>query len=44
LIRKDLERGLGLYALGELAIESVGKRPDTRYGMKMDKTKIRITF
>ena len=34
----------GLYALGDLAIESVGKRPDTRYGIKMDKTKIRITF
>jgi CRISPR-associated protein Csx14 len=43
-IRKDLERGFGLYALGDLAIESVGKRPDTGYGIKMDKTKIRIIF
>ena len=43
-IRKDLERGFGLYALSEVAIESVGKRPDTRYGIKMDKAKIRIIF
>ena len=43
-IRKDLERGFGLYALGELAIEPVGKKPDTRYGINMDKEKIRIIF
>ena len=43
-IRQDLERGFGLYALAELAIESVGKKPDTRYGIGMDKSKIRITF
>ncbi|MBW1741510.1 MAG: TIGR02584 family CRISPR-associated protein [Deltaproteobacteria bacterium] len=43
-IRKDLERGFGLLALAELAIESVGKRPDTRYGIKMDKGKIRVIF
>ncbi|NVM21960.1 MAG: TIGR02584 family CRISPR-associated protein [Desulfobacterales bacterium] len=43
-IRKDLEKGFGLYALGELAIESVGKKPDTRYGINMDKEKIRIIF
>lgn len=43
-IRKDLERGFGLYALTDLAIESVGKRPDTRYGINIDKEKIRIIF
>ncbi|MBW2039914.1 MAG: TIGR02584 family CRISPR-associated protein [Deltaproteobacteria bacterium] len=43
-IRKDLERGFGLYAHGELAIDSVGTRPDTRYGIRIDKDRIRITF
>lgn len=43
-IRKDLERGFGLYALADLAIESVGRKPDTRYGIKMDKDRIRIVF
>jgi len=41
-IRKDLEKGFGLYALPELAIDSVGKRPDTRYGIKIDRKKIYI--
>jgi CRISPR-associated protein Csx14 len=43
-IRQDLERGFGLYALPELVIESVGKRPDTRYGIKIEKERIRILF
>ncbi len=43
-IKRDLERGFGLYAHGELAIDSVGTRPDTRYGIKIDKDRIRITF
>lgn len=43
-IRQDLERGFGLYALADLAIEATGKKPDTRYGIKMDKGKIRIIF
>ena len=41
-IRKDLERRFGLYALPELSIESVGKRPDTKYGIQIEKEKIRI--
>jgi CRISPR-associated protein Csx14 len=43
-IRKDLEKGFGLYAVSELAIESAGQRPDTTYGIKIDKEKIRIIF
>jgi CRISPR-associated protein Csx14 len=43
-IRKDLERGFGLYALPELAIESVGRRPDTRYGLKIERERIRIVL
>ncbi|HPD60526.1 MAG TPA: hypothetical protein PKV48_02030 [Thermodesulfobacteriota bacterium] len=41
-IRKDLERGFGLYPVSELAIESSGKKPDTRYGIKIDKERMRI--
>lgn len=41
-IRKDIEKGLGLYAVRELAIESVGKKPDTRYGIRIDREKIKI--
>jgi len=43
-IRDDLKKGFGLYAVPELAIESVGNRPDTRYGIKIDRDRIRITF
>jgi len=41
-IKDDLRKGFGLYALPELEIVSAGKRPDTTYGMKIDKTKIRV--
>jgi len=43
-ILRDLERGFGIYAVSELAIESVGKKPDTRYGIKIDKQKIHVLF
>lgn len=43
-IRKDIETGFGLHALSDLAIESIGKRPDTRYGLKIDRNRIRIIF
>jgi CRISPR-associated protein Csx14 len=43
-IRKDLEKGFGLQALPELKIESVGKKPDTRYGIRIDREKIRLIF
>jgi CRISPR-associated protein Csx14 len=43
-IRKDIETGFGLYAIHDLAIESTGKRPDTKYGIKIDRDKIRVIF
>ncbi len=43
-IRKDIESGFGLYALSDLAIESAGKRPDTKYGINIDRDKIRVIF
>ncbi|MEW6614997.1 MAG: CRISPR-associated ring nuclease Csm6 [Thermodesulfobacteriota bacterium] len=41
-IREDLQKGFGLYALPEIAIESVGKKGETRYGIGIDRDKIRI--
>lgn len=41
-IRGDLQRGFGLYALPEIAIESVGKKGGTRYGLSIDRERIRI--
>ena len=41
-IRKNLGKGFGLHAVSELVIESVGRRSDTRYGVKIEKEKIRI--
>ncbi|NQU02984.1 MAG: TIGR02584 family CRISPR-associated protein, partial [Syntrophaceae bacterium] len=38
----DLRKGFGLYTLPELEIESVGKRPDTRYGLRIGRSKIRV--
>lgn len=43
-IGKDLAKGLGLYATYDLAIEPSGKRPDTRYGLRLDKSRIKIIF
>ena len=43
-IRKDIETGFGLYAIHDLAIESTGKRPDTKYGIKIDRDRIRIIY
>jgi len=43
-IKDDITKGFGLYAIPELAIESVGNRPDTKYGIKIDRDRIRITF
>lgn len=41
---KDLAGGFGQYAAHELAIEPYGKKPDTRYGLKIDKSRIKIIF
>lgn len=43
-IRKDIEREFGPYVIHELAIESVGKKPDTKYGINIDRDKIRVIF
>ena len=43
-ISKGLEKGFGIYALSELTIDSVGKKPDTRYGIPIDKEKIRVVL
>ncbi|HEN20417.1 MAG TPA: TIGR02584 family CRISPR-associated protein, partial [Desulfobacteraceae bacterium] len=43
-IKEDLKKGFGMYALPELEIESAGKRPDTKYGIKIDRDRIRMTF
>jgi len=43
-IKSDLLKGLGLYALKDLEISSVGTRPNTRYGIGIDKSKIEIVY
>jgi len=41
-INKDLLKGFGTMAMHDLEIASHGKRPDTRYGLRLDKERIRI--
>lgn len=43
-IKENLQSWFGLYALKELEIASVGTRPNTRYGILMDKGKIEIVY
>jgi CRISPR-associated protein (TIGR02584 family) len=43
-IRKDLERGFGAYELKHLEITSRGRRPGVRYGIALDRERIRIVF
>jgi len=43
-IRKDLEKGFGLAASRILEIASTGKRPDTRYGIPIEKERIRMIY
>jgi len=43
-IKKDLLSRFGPYALKELEIASVGTRPNTCYGILMDKAKIEIVY
>ncbi len=43
-IKKDLRDRFGPYALREIEIASVGARPNTRYGIMMDKSKIEIVY
>ena len=41
-IQKDIQNAFGIYAAQELRITPVGKRPNTRYGIGLDREKIRI--
>ncbi len=41
-IREILQQGFGLYTLSEIAIEGVGTKPDTRYGLRIDRDRIRV--
>jgi CRISPR-associated protein (TIGR02584 family) len=43
-VRRDLAGAFGFYIAGRIAVEGKGKRPDTRYGIRMDRDQIRITF
>ena len=43
-IKRNLLGRFGPYALKELEIASVGSRPNTRYGILIDKTKIEIVY
>lgn len=41
-IREILRHGFGISALPEIAIEGIGAKPDTRYGLKIDRQRIRV--
>ena len=43
-IKQDLLGRFGHYALKDLEIASVGSRPQTRYGIRMDRSKIEIVY
>ncbi len=43
-IKRDLIHRFGPYALKDLEIASVGSRPNTRYGIRMDRSKIEIVY
>ena len=43
-IKSDLMNRFGPYALKDLEISSVGTRPNTRYGIMMDKGKMEIVY
>lgn len=41
-IRQDIQRAFGLSSAAQLIVEAVGKKPNTRYGIKMDRDKIKL--
>jgi CRISPR-associated protein Csx14 len=43
-IAQDLERGFGAVNAARLAITSAGRRPDTRYGIALDREYIRVVL
>lgn len=43
-IKENLRDSYGLYALKNLEIASIGSRPNTRYGVRMDKSAIEVVL
>ena len=43
-INSDIRRVFGALALKEIGISSIGKRPNTRYGILLDKSKIEVVY
>jgi CRISPR-associated protein (TIGR02584 family) len=43
-IKENLQKSFGQHAVKELEIASLGTRPNTRYGIMMDKSKIEIVY
>lgn len=43
-IKTDIQKGFGPAALNDLAIESAGTRPETKYGLKIDKERLRVVL
>jgi len=41
-IRKDLQNAFGAQAASQLGIQAVGKKPDTRYGISLERERIAI--
>lgn len=41
-IKKVIQQSFGLTALTEVGIEGIGKKPDTRHGLRIDRERIRI--
>jgi CRISPR-associated protein (TIGR02584 family) len=41
-IRQDIQHTFGLPAAAQLTVEAVGKKPNTRYGIKIDRKKMRL--
>lgn len=43
-IKQDILRRFGAFALKDLEIASTGKRPSTRYGIRMDRSRMEIIY
>ena len=43
-IKENLRNRYGPYALNDLEIASIGSRPNTRYGIRMDKSAIDVVL
>ncbi len=43
-LNADLRKVFGIYAVKDIGISSIGKRPNTRYGIKLDKSRIEVIY